>query len=418
MEISRRVLAKGLGAAVLTGVTKDLQASRESSNLLPTSLPVRDQFITGQFEVCLNNARWHPLSKGSKQAVIDYLEYKQRGIWNYPDAVATQQHAVKAAYARMIRADVGEIAYVNSTTAGESLFVSTLGFPQHGGNIVTDALHFEGSLYLYDALKKQGVDVRVVRPRDWGIPISDLKAAVDKNTRLVAISQVSFINGFEHDVKEVCDLAHAHGALVYMDAVQAAGAVPIDVRASGVDAMGSASYKWLMGDMGLGFLYVRQDVIPRLKRTQFGYRQLSEFEYHAFPWDKPGPYPVDWKQMDNAAGFFEIGTYSNTTIAALSYSLALIEALGVEKIQAHTQELLGTLHKELPGLGYACITPEGSRGPIATFLVANPESIGAALKKANIDVSQSPGRMRISPSIYNDSADVERLLGALPRVAR
>lgn len=420
MEITRRDLAKGLGAVALSGVTRALPASGEMADALPVALPVRDQFITGQFEVCLNNARWHPLSKGSKQAVTEYLEYKQRGIWNYPDEVATQQQAVKAAYARLIHADVDEIAYVNSTTAGESLFVNTLGFldgQEPGGNIVTDALHFEGSLYLYDALKKQGVDVRVVRPRDWSIPLSDLKAAIDKDTRLVAISQVSFINGFEHDVQAVCDLAHTHGALVYVDAVQAVGAVPIDVRASGVDAMSSASYKWLMGDMGLGFLYVRQDVIPRLKRTQFGYRQLSAFGYHAFPWDKPGPYPVDWKQMENAAGFFEIGTYSNTTIAALSYSLSLIESLGTDKIQAHAQELLATLRKEVPRLGYACITPEGSRGPIATFLVANPASTAAALKKAGIDVSQSPGRMRISPSIYNDSTDVERLLNALPRVA-
>ena len=261
------------------------------------------------------------------------------------------------------------------------------------------------------------MEVRVVRPRDWGIALPDMASAIDKNTRLVAISQVSYVNGFEHDVKAVCDLAHAHGALVYVDAVQAAGAIPIDVHASGVDAMGSASYKWLMGDMGLGFLYVRQDVIARLKRTQFGYRQLSEFEYHVFPWDKPGPFPVDWKQMENAAGFFEIGTYANTTIAALSYSLGLMESLGVEKVQAHTQELLAPLRKELPRLGYACITPEGSRGPIATFLVADAASVGAALKKANVDVSMSTGRMRISPSIYNDAADVERLLSALPRVS-
>jgi selenocysteine lyase/cysteine desulfurase len=229
----------------------------------------------------------------------------------------------------------------------------------------------------------------------------------------VAISQVSFINGFEHNVKQVCDLAHAHGALVYVDAVQAAGAIPIDVRTSGVDAMGSATYKWLMGDMGIGFLYVRQNVIPRLKRTQFGYRQLAEFSYHAFPWDQPGQFPVEWKQAENAVGFFEIGTYDNAAIAGLSYSLPLLLSLGADRIQAHAQSLLKPLREQLPRLGYACITPEDSRGPIASFLVSDPKKTAAALKAAKIDVSMSPGRMRISPSIYNDESDVSKLLAAL-----
>jgi selenocysteine lyase/cysteine desulfurase len=415
MGLTRRDLAKGLAAAAMSGVAGRLAVAEPVTAPSPRTLPVRDQFVTPDYEVCLNNARWHPLSKGSKQAVVDYLDYKQKGVWHPPDQVSATQHDVKAAIARLIHADIDEIAYVNSTTAGESLFVSTLGFPQAGGNIVTDALHFEGSLYLYDALKKQGMDVRVVRPVDWRIPLSEMAKVIDKNTRLVAISQVSYVNGFQHDVKAICDLAHAHGALVYVDAVQAAGVVPIDVRASGVDAMGSASYKWLMGDMGLGFLYVRQDVIPRLKRTQFGYRQLGEFEYHVFPWDKPGPYPVEWKQLENAAGFFEIGTYSNTTIAALSYSLPLIESLGVANIQAHAQDLIAPLRKELPRLGYECITPEDSRSAICSFLVADGGKAGEALKKAKVDVSLSEGRMRVSPSIYNDPEDIDRLIEALKR---
>jgi selenocysteine lyase/cysteine desulfurase len=415
MEITRRQLAMGMGAAALSGMASGIGSSAAQPPLNPVSatLPLRNEFRTREFEVCLNNARWHPMSNGSRQAVIDYLDYKQRGIWNPPDLSSAIQHDVKLAYAKLIRAEVSELAYVNSTTAGESLFVSTLGFPQVSGNIVTDALHFEGSLYLYDALKKQGTEVRVVRPQQWRISIAELARAIDKNTRLVAISHVSFINGFEHDVKAICDLAHAQGALVYVDAVQATGAIPIDVRASGVDAIGSASYKWLMGDMGIGFLYVRQDVIPRLKRTQFGYRQLAEFEYHAFPWDPPGPFPVDWKQSEDAAGLFEIGTYDNATIAALSYSLPLIQTLGVEKIQAHTQALLAPLRTELPKLGYPCITPKDSSGPIASFLVSDPKKTAAALNKARVDLSQSRGRIRISPSIYNDENDVEKLLTAL-----
>jgi selenocysteine lyase/cysteine desulfurase len=428
MGITRRQLGQSLvasmGAAALSAVAGGEKCAPSAvfiGEQVRLTLPLRDQFVTGEYEVCLNNARWHPMSKGAKQAVVDYLEYKQRGVWTPPDEVSAMQRDVKAAFARLIHAEVSEVAYVNSTTAGESLFVSALGLtdadPGTGragaGNIVTDALHFEGSLYLYDALRKQGVDVRVVRPRDWRIPLEDMKKAIDGKTRLVAVSQVSFINGFEHELKQLCEVAHAHGALVYVDAVQAAGAIPIDVKDSGIDAMGCASYKWLMGDMGLGFLYVKQDVIPRLKRTQYGYRQLAEFSYHAFPWDEPGTFPVEWKQSENASGFFEIGTYDNATIAALSYSLPLILKLGVENIQKHTQVLLGPLREELPRMGYACITPKDSHGPMATFLVSDAKKTAVALDRGKVDVSLSPGRMRISPSIYNDESDVRALLAAL-----
>jgi selenocysteine lyase/cysteine desulfurase len=416
MDFTRRQIAQSATMALLSsGAPRSAtRASAQPASDFPLpGSPARSAFAVIENEVCLNNARWHPLSKGSKQAVVDYLDYKARGIWNPPDTVSRAQESVKASFAKLINADASEIAFVNSTTAGENLFVASLDLLASGGNVVTDALHFEGSLYFYEALKQRGVDVRVVQPRGWKIVTEDLEKVVNKETRLVAISQVSFINGFQHNVKQICDLAHAHGALVYVDAVQAAGAVPIDVRAWDVDAMGCASYKWLMGDMGLGFLYVRKDVLPRLRQTSFGYRQLSDFAYHAFPWDQPGTYPVSWKQRDGAAGMFEIGTVSNSTLAALTYSLSYIHALGVERIQAHAQTLITRLQDELPRLGYQSITPRDTLSPIATFLVANQEKTKRALRTAKVDVSMNPGRMRISPSIYNVRDDIEALLSAL-----
>jgi selenocysteine lyase/cysteine desulfurase len=418
MNFSRRAVAKVLGAAAFGALTsRSLLSSAETTpsgaSKSATSLPDRAQFVANDYQVSLNNARWHPMSKGSQAAIDNYLEYKRRGIWNPPDQVSAMQKQVRDDFAALIHANPSEIAYVGSTTAGETMFVAAMGFPALKGNIVTDALHFEGSLYLYEALAKQGVDVRVVRPRDWRIPLDDIAAVVDKETRLVAVSKVSFINGFEHDLKPLCDLAHAHGALVYADAVQAVGCMPIDVRTSGVDALGAASYKWLMGDMGLGFLYVRQQALGRLHRVLHGYRQLEEFSYHVFPWDTPGTYPIEWKPSEDAAGYFEIGTIANAAIAALSFSLPWLRQLGMENVQVHAQQLNGRLRAALPSLGYPCITPAESKAPIICFGVSTPEKTADVLRRAHIDVSLSPGRMRVSPSVYNTIEDVDRLIAAL-----
>ena len=395
MKIGRRLLLKSAAALPMLGV--------------------RSEFVVDQYEVCLNNARWHPMSKGAKQAVIDYLDYKSRGVWvPSPGLNSPESIAVRKAFAELIHAQPHEVAFVNSTTAGENLVVAALGLHQAAaGNIVTDALHFEGSLYLYQELARRGVDVRIVKPRGWEIDLHDVQAAVDKKTKLVAVSKISYINGFEHDLKSLCELAHAHGAYVYADAVQAAGCMPLDVRASGVDFLASASYKWLMGDFGLGFLYVRENLLPKLQQTQWSFRQFESFDYHAFPGDTPGPFPASYKQRQDAAGLFELGTYANGVMAALTYSLPWIQRMGVENIQAHALELNAKLRREMLRLGYNCITPEDAKGAIIAFAVKDDARTAAKLRAKKIDVGLSRGRMRVSPSIYNTQQDIDTLLEAL-----
>ena len=189
--------------------------------------------------------------------------------------------------------------------------------------------------------------------------------------------------------------------------------MPLNVRESNIDFLASASYKWLMGDFGLGFVYVRKDLLSKLQRTQWSYRQFTEFDYHAFPGDPVGPFPASYTQHEDAAGFFETGTYANGVLAALTYSLPWIQSLGVANIQRHALELNSKLRAEMPRLGYECITPEGARGAIIGFRVKDDAGTAAKLKAKKIDVSLSAGRMRVSPSVYNTRADIEALLAAL-----
>jgi len=168
-----------------------------------------------------------------------------------------------------------------------------------------------------------------------------------------------------------------------------------------------------MGDMGLGFLYVREDLLDRLHRSQYGFRQLARVQYHAFPYDPPGDAVMDWTAATDAGGHFEVGTVSNATLACLSYSLNYIKQLGVENIQAHRQPLLRRLQKELPRLGFEPMTPAEGTSPIVTFAKKDTQEIARRLKRANVDISVYEHRVRISPSVYNDMADVDRLLEAL-----
>jgi selenocysteine lyase/cysteine desulfurase len=232
--------------------------------------------------------------------------------------------------------------------------------------------------------------------------------------QLVAISLVSMVNGFEHDLRAVCDMAHRKGALVYVDAVQAAGAVPIDVRASGVDFLAASTFKWLMGDFGFGFLYVRQDLLPRLQRSEFGFRQFSRFDYHLFATDAPAARPFETTpENGTATGYFEIGTLGLPAKCAAAASIEAILASGVETLQRRRQPLVETIRTRLSGR-YPALTPPDSTSPILAFALKDAEArLAPRLKSAGVTIALYDDRFRIAPSVYNDAYDVERLLDVL-----
>ena len=407
----------GAGALPLAASAAAKAVTRPASGVLPD----RASFAPMP-GVYLDSGTMHPVPLGARNAVRAYLDQRATMDGHYPtDEVETR---VKASFARLINATPEEIAFVQSTTAGEQAIIDALGFPHDKRRIVTDTLHFFGSFYLYEELARQGVDVAWIRPRDAQgverIAIDDIERAIIPGTQLVALSLVSTYNGFEHDLKRVCEIAHAKGALVYADIIHAAGTVPIDVRATNVDFAACASYKWLMGDFGLGLLYVRADLHDRLTRTRFGYYQLAGFAPHVYPFDPPATkpdYPIaDVTPRPDMEGLFAGGTHAHTISAMLGFSLDYILGIGVDRIIAHRQPLLKRLHQGLAGLGYTVVTPPKSRTPLVTCVLEGAHAkLADRLKAAKIQITLSRNRFRVSPSVFNDLDDIERLLAALPK---
>src|SRR5262249_20745376 len=184
----------------------------------------------------LNSAAIHPMSLRSARTLEDHIAYRTKGYGEgRQDFGEEQQKDLKRRFARLIGAKADEIAFVQNTSDGENIVVIGMDLPKRGGNVVLDELHFETSLYMYKTLEAKGVELRVVKHRDWRIDLKDMDRAIDKNTRLVSMALVSNVNGYLHDARAIADLAHARGAYVFADMVQAAGAVPVDVRAMGID---------------------------------------------------------------------------------------------------------------------------------------------------------------------------------------
>jgi selenocysteine lyase/cysteine desulfurase len=395
------------GAAALSADVKPSRGRVADFQAIRADFPWVDQ------QTFLNSAGSHPISVQSGRAMEKYIAAKVRGPSSGAEFAGPRLEDVKALFARLINAKPSEIAFVQSTMMGENVVVAGLGIPAGGGNVVTDELHYNGSLYLYKTLERAGLDLRIVRHRDWQIDVRDVAKAIDRKTKLIAMTLVSNINGFQHDARSLSDLAHAHGAYLYADIVQAAGAVPIDVRAMGIDFASCSTYKWLMGERGLGYLYVREESQgAALKPTQFGDRQYSNFLYHNFPYTTPAQTAFTWEPVGGASRY-EVGNVANIVASGQSEALRFILELGVEKIQQHAMPLIERVRKEVPRLGYPSITPPGAQTPIASFLVKDPAMTAAKLRKAAVVAKVKWNQLRVSVSVFNNQADVDRLMEAL-----
>lgn len=416
MNTNRRELLAGLGS--LAVATSGLQSERTNALDNSPTWPRKADFNIAAGYTYLNAAYTHPIPKTALAAARAAGE--RRGSLQ-PPSPSERRLNPRALFAELVGARADEIAYVPSTSFGENLVVQILGLHQRfDGNVVSDGLHYEGALEHLLELKKKGLDVRIVAPTpDCRIDMKDLEKVVDRNTRLIEVSSVSMYNGFEHDLKAIADLAHAHNAYVYADIIHSAGSGPFDLPATGVDFAACSTFKWLMGDFGVGFLYTRKQLIPKLERPVIGYNE-GDIEAFYPPHLPPGAYsPVSYSFDKTASGLYEPGTsgFSGGAVTSelLAASLTYIKTLGLENIKAHRQPLLTKLRQEVPRFGFKLVTPPESTSGNITFAKKDVYKSGLPekLQAANVNVRFSRHWMRLSPSVYNDLQDVDRFLAAL-----
>ena len=415
--LRRRDFLAGAGALAAT-LPFPLRASAAQAarpGVFPPS--VRADFPSVLRETYMNSAAMHPIGTFAADAVKQLVDFRLLGPGEgRADFGAAKQDELKKKFGAMINASANEIAYTANTSDGENIVVlglfSGLGGskdpplrPPLRGNIVIDELHFTTSLYLYKELEKKGVELRIVKHKNWAIDPEDMAKAIDKNTRLVSMALVSNVNGFMHDAKAVSAIAHARGALVFADIIQAVGAVPVDVKALGIDFASAGTYKWLMGERGIGFLYVREDLQGTvLPTTRYGHRQVANFNRAALSWE---PLP--------GAARYETGGIPVMMAACVNAGIDYVNKLGLTNIRAHAKQLTDRLQTELPPLGYKPLTPIDTQTPILAFELKDAAATTKMLQAGKVvgTVIGNENRIRLAVSVFNTHEDIDRTVAVL-----
>ena len=174
----------------------------------------RQAFPWSTKQVYLNNAGRHPCGMHSVNAAREYLDFILGGPGDGANFGERQFREVKELYGQLIGAKASEVALIQSTLIGENLVA--LGLELHGGkgNVVTDEMHYHGGAYIYRRLQEAGLELRIIKQKDWQVPVEEYERAIDKNTKLVSLTLVSNINGYLYDSKANTRVSRGSGRRV------------------------------------------------------------------------------------------------------------------------------------------------------------------------------------------------------------
>jgi selenocysteine lyase/cysteine desulfurase len=314
---------------------------------------------------------------------------------------------LRAAYGRVIGAAPGDISLHPCTSSALSVLAESLDYSRRP-RIVTTSLDFPTVPYQWLAKAGRGIEVEIIdSPDATTVPLERLAAAIDDRTALVATSHVFFTSGAIQDLGALAALAHSHGALLLVDGYQAAGQIPVDVSALGVDFYCAGGLKWLLGGSGIAFLYVRQELQARLEPG------IAGWFGHATPF-RFDPYRLD-RATDGRR--FDLGTPSMAAVYAQLAGLSYIEEIGVPAIRQATQTLtedLIALARER-GLRPKVAPHPSARSGIVMLPREDPHADVRRLGERGFIVDARPGHVRVSPYFYNVPDDHRQMLEQLTR---
>lgn len=367
----------------------------------------------------LNHAAISPASVRVQEAVAEVArDYAAEGLGALPRWLE-QREQLRTELSRFIGAPQGSLGYVANTTAGVRTIALCLPWKPgdrvvlFDGEFPANVTPWQRAAELYDLKPQWLCTSDFFGPGGRGL--ETLEQTLRQGARLVAVSAVQFQTGLRMPLQQIAALCHAHGAELFVDAIQGCGVVPIDVEQEDIDYLACGSHKWMMGLEGVGFLYVRPSKAAALRPVVAGW--LSHEEGLRFLFEGAGHLRYD-RPIRAQADFVEGGAAPGIVLAALQAGFGPIAELGVRSIYEHVQRYLTALEDGLAARGFASL-----RSPIAEqrsgiLAVEPPKGVDllrlhAALGERAIACSTPDGRLRFAPHWPNAHEEVETVLGAV-----
>ncbi len=325
---------------------------------------------------------------------------------------------VRGKFARLVNAHADEIAMTKNISEGLNIVAAGLPWLAGDNVVLCPELEHPNNVYPWLNLASCGVQVKKVLPRDGHIPIDEIVAQIDGRTRVVTVSSVTFAPGFRTDVGRLGRICRERGIFFLVDGAQSIGLVKTDVEADSIDGLAVSTQKGLLGLYGMGLLYVRREWAERMAPAYLARFGVDLGDAHE------AALGGDGLRLMPGARRFDLGNYNFLACAALNASLDLQATLGSERIERHVTVLAHALAHGFsdmglpvcggaPGSHITNIVTVGRLGNGGHDGIEDPRmnALAAHLTANQVKFSLRRGLLRFSFHVYNDEADVQRILG-------
>src|SRR5215472_12376929 len=366
---------------------------------------LRRRFPVLEHKTYLNSGSYCALADSVRDAINAYMDDRLLLGANW-DVWVTKNEAVRKGVAGVLRASPDEIAVTASASAGLNALASAFNFARGRNKVIVSDFEFPTNAQIWHAQELRGARVvHVPRAADGYIPLESFAPLIDGETLLVAVTHVCFRNGARLDIPGIVRLAHARGARVLLDCYQAVGGLTVDVKKLDVDFAVGGMLKYLLGTAGIGFLYVRESLIPTLTPTHSGWFAQEDI----FAMDITANRPA------LNARRFEAGTPPVVNCYAAEAGLKIILEVGTGAIEERVRALTRRCMTGLEGIGWASVTPAADerRGPMVCVPARDPAQLFTTLMEQDIVTSFRDNNIRATVHFYNSEDDVDRFVAAL-----
>lgn len=366
--------------------------------------------------VWMNTAHQGPLPRAARRALEKAADQKQ-APHRIPDRSFLElPQRLRSALARLIAGDPSEIVLGNSASWG--LHVIAQAFPwRPGDEVAVVATDYPATIYPWLILAQRGVGIRRLRARGRFPQPDEIIRGLGPRTRLLCVTWVDSYTGYRLDIREVAARCHERNVGLVVNATQAVGAFPVNVRELGIDGLSASGFKWLCGPYATGFAWLSPTLLEILEPIQsYWLAQPDDTTIDL------GSHTEPRLRSDlHARGFDVFGTANFFNFAPWLASLELLLRYGPSALAEHDSGLVGKLMDGLRDRGFQIVTPfePASRAAIVSFegKPGRAEQTVEQLARAGIDVAARGGHVRVSPHIHNSVADIERLLAELEGAA-
>lgn len=340
-----------------------------------------------------------PSLTSNESALNQYVRDKSMGELGRERFYKTESQ-LKENLAKILQCSSSNITFSGNASEAMNNIIDSLDIPKDS-NIIINDLEYPSVVFPLLNLRKKGVEIRTVNHSNGEVSHEEIENLIDDNTFLVAVSHVSFVNGYKHNLKKLRSLTNTFDALLLVDATQSLGVSKVE--SIYCDFIIASSYKWLLGAHGVGVCYVNERIVENLHPRRVGWRSVREI-FH----DKR----FEQYEFSKDVTKLELGYNSYPTIYALENSTRFLLEVGIDNIEKRVGELGDYLIKQLKTNGFTILSPELSskRGGNIAFKALDGESVMSVLLKNNIHVWGGDGRVRISVNFYNDESQIDHLI--------